>query len=93
MITIASVGYVVTEMKQLMTLICNKLAQKEYKTRYHWVEKAIYLELCKRLKSHHTSYWYMYKPESVLGNETHKILWDSQIQMDHLIKARRPNLV
>ena len=30
----------------------------------------------------------MYKPESVLENEMHKLLWDFEIQMDHLISAR-----
>ena len=35
----------------------------------------------------------MYNPESVLGNETHKILRDFKIQTDHLISARRPHLV
>ena len=36
--------------------------------------------------------WFMYKPESVLMNETHEILWDFEIQTDHLILARRPDL-
>ena len=37
----------------------------------------------------------MHKPESTRGseNETHKILWDSEIQTDHLIPAKRPELV
>ena len=35
----------------------------------------------------------MHKPETVLENEMHKILWDFKIQMDHLILARRPHLV
>ena len=29
---------------------CSKLAKNEYKTRHDWVGKAIYWELCKRLK-------------------------------------------
>ena len=29
-------------------------------------------------------------PESVLKNETHKLLWDFEIQTDHLISTRRP---
>ena len=33
------------------------------------------------------------KPESVLENEMQKILWDFEIQTDHLIPARRPDLV
>ena len=35
----------------------------------------------------------MYNPESVLENETHKLLWDLEIQTDHLITATRPDLV
>ena len=35
----------------------------------------------------------MHKPESVLENEVHKISKDLEIQTDHLILARRPNLM
>ena len=35
----------------------------------------------------------MHKPESAQKNETHKILWDFEIQTDHLIPARRPELL
>ena len=31
----------------------------------------------------------MHKPESIRENKTHKIFWDFEIQMDHLIPARR----
>ena len=34
----------------------------------------------------------MYKPESFLENENHKILCDLEIQTDHQIQARRPDL-
>ena len=33
----------------------------------------------------------MRKPESIPENELHKILWDFQIQTNHLIPARRPD--
>ena len=29
----------------------------------------------------------------VLENDTHKLLWDFDIQTDYLISARRPNLI
>ena len=48
-------------------------AQKEYKTRYEWVGKEVYWELCKKLKFDHTNKWYMHHPESILENETLKI--------------------
>ena len=35
----------------------------------------------------------MYKPEYVLGNSTHKILYEFEIQTDNIILARRPDLV
>ena len=36
----------------------------------------------------------MHKPESVIEtHKTHKILWDFEIKTDHLIPARRPDLL
>ena len=35
----------------------------------------------------------MYNLEFVTENETHKLLWDFEIQTDHLISARRLDLV
>ena len=35
----------------------------------------------------------MHNTASVLENETHKLLWDFDIQTDHLISARRPDLI
>ena len=40
-----------------------------------------------------TSKWYMYYPESAQENDTHKLLWDFDIQTDPLISARRPDLI
>ena len=72
---------------------CSKLGQKEYKTRHDWVGKVINWEMCKKFKYDHMNKWYMHDPASVLKNDTHKILWDFDIQMDHLISARRPDLI
>ena len=33
------------------------------------------------------------KVKELLKNETPKIIWDFELQTDHLIQARRPNLV
>ena len=71
----------------------SKLAQKEYKTRHNWAGKMIYWELRKKFKFDHMNKWYTHNPESVLKNETQKILWDFKIQTDHLISARWPDLV
>ena len=35
----------------------------------------------------------MHNPASLLENETHKLLWDFEIQTDHLISARRTDFV
>ena len=35
----------------------------------------------------------MHNPASVLENDTHKLLWDFDIQTDHLTSARRPDLI
>ena len=59
-------------------------------TRHDWMGKGIHWELSKKLKFDHANKWYMLNPESVLGNETH---WDIDIQTDHLISARRPDLI
>ena len=72
---------------------CSKLAQKEYKTRHDWVSKVIHCELCKKLKFDHTNKWYMYNPTLVLENNTHKLPWDFDIHTDHLILARRLDLI
>ena len=72
---------------------CSKLAQKEYKTRHDWVGKVIHWEMCKTFKFDPTNKWYMHNPASVLENDTHKHLWDFDIHTDHLISARRPDLI
>ena len=69
------------------------LAQKEYKTRHNWIGKVIHWELCQKSKFDHTNKWYMYNLESVLENETNKVLWNFEIQTDHLILVRQPDLV
>ena len=35
----------------------------------------------------------MHNPGPVLENDFHKLLWDINIQTDHLIPARRPDLI
>ena len=47
----------------------------------------------KKFKFDHTNKSYMNNPAPVLENATHKLLWDFNIQTDHLIPARRPDLI
>ena len=35
----------------------------------------------------------MHNPPSVLENETHKLLWDFDMQVDHRISDRRTDLI
>ena len=72
---------------------CSKLAQKEYKVRCDWVGKVIHWEMCKKFEFDHTKKRYMHNPAPVLENDTHKLQWDFNIQTDHLIPARRPDLI
>ena len=72
---------------------CSKLAQKKYKTRRDWVGKVIHWEMCRKFQFDHTNKWYMYNPAPVLENDSHKLLWDFNIQTDHQIPARRPDLL
>ncbi len=37
--------------------------------------------------------WYIHNPAPVLENDSHKLLWDFDIQTDHLISTRRPDLI
>ena len=76
-----------------ITSECCKLARKEYKTRHNWVGKVIHWKMCKKFRFDHTNKWYMYNPASVLEYSTHKLLWDFDIQADHLISARRPDRI
>ena len=72
---------------------CSKLAQREYKARHDCVGKLIHWEIRKKFKFDHTNKWYMQNPAPVLENATHKLLWNFNIQTDHLIPARRPDLI
>ena len=71
----------------------SELAQKQYKTCRDWVGKVIHWGICKKFKFDHTNKWYMHNPAPVLENNTHKLLWDFDVHTDHLISARRPDLI
>ena len=53
----------------------------------------IYWEMCKKFKFDHTNKWHMHNPGSVLEKDSHKLLWDFDIETDHLIPTRIPNLI
>ena len=49
--------------------------------------------MCQKFKFDHANKWYMHNPAPVQENDTHKLLWDFDIKTDHLISARRPDLI
>ena len=72
---------------------CSKLTQKKYKRRHDNLGKIVHWKLAKKCNFEAGDKWYEHEPESVLENEDYKILWDFSIQTDHVIEARRPDLV
>ena len=72
---------------------CSKLAQKEYQRRHDNLGKIVHWKLARKCNFEAGDKWYEHEPESVLENEDYKILWDFSIQTDHVIEARRPDLV
>ena len=55
--------------------------------------KKVHWKLARKCNFEAGDKWYEHEPESVLDNEDYKILWDFSIQTDHVIEARRPDLV
>ena len=72
---------------------CSKLELKDYKARHDWVGKGIHWEVCKKFKYNHANKWYMHNPATLLENDTHKLIWDFDIQTYQQITARRPDLI
>lgn len=72
---------------------CSKLAQNEYKKRHDKVAQLVHWNLCKKYELKYAKNWYDHVAESVTENEKAKILWDFTIQTDHVIQARRPDIV
>ena len=72
---------------------CSKLAQKECKRRHDNLGKTVHWKLARKCNFEAGDKWYEQEPESVLENEDYKILWDFSIHTDHVIEARRPDLV
>ena len=49
--------------------------------------------MCQKFQFDHTNKWYMDNSAPVLENDSHKLLWDFNIQTDHLISASRLDLI
>ena len=72
---------------------CPMLAQREYKRRHDWVGRKTHWEVCRKIGLDVNEKWYKPEPEKVVENDSWKILWDFTIQTDHVIEARRPDMV
>ena len=71
----------------------SKLAQKEYKRRHDIVGRFVHEQFCEKLGFNRARLWYEHEPERVVGNKNFKIVWDFTTQCDHIIEARRPDIV
>ena len=57
------------------------------------VARAIHWDLSEKYGFEQSERWYDQVPDSVLGNEDYKMLWDFSVRTDHEIEARRPDLL
>ena len=71
---------------------CKNLAQKDYK-QIHNIARIVHLELCQKFGLVGKVKWFNHKPAIVVENDRVKIFWDFNIQTDHVIQHRRPNIV
>ena len=72
---------------------CSKLAQKEYKRRHDCVARPLHGDLCQKHEIQTSQKWYEHQPKGVVETDSAKILWNSNLQTDNEIQARRPDIV
>ena len=72
---------------------CMFLAQKEYKWRHDHIARLVHWKLCCKYDLSRSEKWYDHQPDGVVENERYKMLWEMNIQCDHVIEARRPHIV
>ena len=72
---------------------CSKLAQREYKRRHDNVARIIHWELCRLYELDRADKWFEHQPNSVQETDRTKVLRDFNRQYDHIIEARRTDIV
>ena len=72
---------------------CEKLAQSEYKKRHDKVAAAVHWCMCRKHHIQCNDKWYQHRAEKVSETDDVKILWDFMVQNDHMIEARRPDII
>ena len=60
---------------------------------HDWVGRKIRWEVCRKIGFDVNEKWYKHEPQKVLEIDSWKILWDVTIQTDHVIEARRLDMV
>ena len=55
--------------------------------------KAVHWKLCEKYHLEKKDKWHEHAPDSVSKNDEVKLLWDVNIQCDHVIEAKRPDIV
>ena len=72
---------------------CSKLAQRDYKRRHDSVGRRVHWEVCKIYGIEVRDRWYEHDAIPLTENGRCKIIWDFNIQTDHVIQARRPDMI
>ena len=72
---------------------CSNLVKNQYRKKHAKVAKKIHWLLCKKFYLECNEKWYEHVPDSVLGNERSKILWDFSIQTYKIIEHRQLDIV
>ena len=72
---------------------CSKLAEREFKRRHDNVIRIIHWALCRLYELDRADKWFEQQPSSVLETDRTKVLWNFNVQCDHIIEAKRPDIV
>ena len=82
-----SIGHVLSEY--------TKLAQTQYKSRHNRVADVVHWNLYHKYGLQCTSRWYKHygREHPVMGNDEVKILWDFNVETEHAIVHRQPDIV
>ena len=67
---------------------CSKPAQGEYKRRYDNIARTSQWELCRLYELDTADKWFEHQQSSVVQTDKTKVLWNFNIQCDHIIEVR-----
>ena len=88
------VGCVAKRVKQQITLLVSASSRHRKSTREdNNITSLVHWTLCCKHDLSRNEKWYDHQPDGVVENERCKILWDMTIRCDHVIEARRSDLL